>query len=435
VRTQRTSLSHLSACPYCDYLLASVDLPEGQTSRCPRCGAVIDKGVGNALQKSIALSSAGLILFFPAVLLPIMTFSIAGLQSTGNVIDAILGLFANDYFFVGCMVLLVSLVFPFLKLGLLFITSCSLFLRRGNRPVIILFRMYKHLSEWGMVEVYMLGILVSIIKMYQMTRIDYDAGFFCFAALVVLTVWSSAVVDEKLFWDMLGGSVEDPAGMAAGEGQDSKCAVAEGTTAREAGLVRCLDCGKLSVAVAVQKDEVQRCPRCRAILHARKTGSINKTWALVLTAGVLYLPANIYPMMRIEFMGSPDDSTILDGIIYFFNTGEFLIGAIILTASVLVPLFKIVGIIVILVSIQYNLHGWLRHKTKMFRFIEFIGRWSFLDVFVVALLGAMVRFGALTTITADSAAPFFTAVVVSTMFAALAFDPRILWDTGPLQSN
>ena len=134
-------------------------------------------------------------------------------------------------------------------------------------------------------------------------------------------------------------------------------------------------------------------------------------------------------------MGSPDGSTILDGILYFFNTGEFLIGAIILTASVLVPLFKIVGIILILISIQCKWHGWLRHKTTMFRFIEFIGRWSFLDVFVVALLGAMVRFGALTTITADSAAPFFTAVVVSTMFAALAFDPRILWDTGPCQSN
>ncbi len=367
--------------------------------------------------------------------MPLMTFSVAGLQSTGNVIDAILGLFANDYFFVGCMVLLVSLVFPFLKLGLLFITSCSLFLRQAKRPVLTLFRMYKHLSEWGMVEVYMLGILVSIIKMYQMTRIDYDTGFFCFAALVVLTVCSSAVVDERLFWDMLGDSIEDFSVASAGEGQGAKCALVQGKTAREAGLIRCLDCGRLSAAAAVQGDEVQRCPRCRAILHARKAGSISKTWALVLAAGIFYVPANMLPMMRVEFMGSPDESTILGGIIYFFHTGEFLIGAIILTASVLVPLFKIVGIILILISIQCNWHGWLRHKTMMFRFIEFIGRWSFLDVFVVALLGATIRFGALTTITADSAAPFFTAVVVATMFAALAFDPRILWDAGPTQRS
>lgn len=429
------SISHLSACPYCDRLLEDNRLPEDHVSRCPRCGTVIDKSVRNSLQKSFALSLAGLILFIPAVFMPIMTFSLAGMQSTGNVIDAIVGLFASRYFFVGFMVLLVSLVFPFVKLGLLFITSFSLLSRQVLRPVVFLFRLYKRLSEWGMVEVYMLGILVSIIKMHQLARIDYDTGFFCFSALVVLTVWSSAVVDEKLFWDMLDKDAEDSPVKKNEDIKSPEYFVAEGKTAREAGLIRCHDCAKLSVAVALQGGEVQRCPRCRAILHLRKTRSISNTWALVLAAGIFYLPANMLPMMQVDFMGSPDGSTILDGILYFFNTGEFLIGAIILTASVLVPLFKIVGIILILISIQCKWHGWLRHKTTMFRFIEFIGRWSFLDVFVVALLGAMVRFGALTTITADSAAPFFTAVVVSTMFAALAFDPRILWDTGPCQSN
>ena len=111
------------------------------------------------------------------------------------------------------------------------------------------------------------------------------------------------------------------------------------------------------------------------------------------------------------------------------QTGEYFVGGIILTASVLVPLFKIVGIMLILSSIHFHWRGWLKHKAGMFRFVEFIGRWSFLDIFVIALLGAMVRFGSLTTIEADPGAPFFTAVVLSTMFAALAFDPRIMWDT------
>ena len=157
---------------------------------------------------------------------------------------------------------------------------------------------------------------------------------------------------------------------------------------------------------------------------------MNRTWALVLAAGIFYIPANILPMMRVNFMGTPDDSTILDGIIYFFQTGEYLVGGIILIASVLVPLFKIIGIILILLSVHFRWSSWMKHKAVLFRMIEFIGRWSFLDVFVIALLGAMVRFGALTTIEADPAAPFFTAVVVCTMFAALTFDPRIMWDTG-----
>ena len=201
--------SHLSACSYCGCLLEDNELPEDHASRCPRCGTVADRSVRYSLQKSFALSLAGLILFIPAVFMPIMTFSVAGMQGTGNVIDAIVGLFASRYFFVGFMVLLVSLVFPFVKLGLLFITSFSLLLRQASRPIVFLFRLYKRLSEWGMVEVYMLGILVSIIKMHQMARIDYDTGFFCFSALVVLTVWSSAVVDEKLFWNMLEDRTED----------------------------------------------------------------------------------------------------------------------------------------------------------------------------------------------------------------------------------
>jgi paraquat-inducible protein A len=311
-------------------------------------------------------------------------------------------------------------------LGLLFISSVSIACGHVSKNVIGLFRFYNHLSEWGMVEVYMLGILVSIIKMYSMAKIHYDLGFFCFIGLVLLTIWSSTVVDHRRFWILIEQQQkkDDP-----GEAESTDFNPAA-VTAREAGLVRCHDCGKLSIDETVGPDEVLRCPRCRATLHVRKPGSLSRTWALVLAGLILYLPANILPMMRVNFMGTPDDSTILDGIIYFFQHGEYLVGGIILTASVLVPLFKIIGIILILLSIRFHWNGWLKHKSVIFRFIEFIGRWSFLDVFVIALLAAMVRFGALTTIEADPAAPYFTAVVVCTMFAALSFDPRIMWDIG-----
>ena len=104
-------------------------------------------------------------------------------------------------------------------------------------------------------------------------------------------------------------------------------------------------------------------------------------------------------------------------------------------ASVLVPLFKIVGMVIMLLSIRYGWSGWLKHKAKMFRFVEFIGRWSFLDIFVIALLAAMIQFGMLTSIGASPAARYFTAVVITTMFAAIVFDPRILWDTCEITSE
>jgi len=195
-------------------------------------------------------------------------------------------------------------------------------------------------------------------------------------------------------------------------------------TASEAGLVLCHDCHKL-LPVA---DNHRHCPRCGAALHLRKPDAINRTWALVITAALLSFPANILPIMKVDFLGSSDYSTILDGIIYFFQTGSYGIGIIILTASVLVPCFKIIGIFLILLSIHYRWQSWLKHKTLLFRIIEFIGRWSMLDIFVIALLQVLVNFGNITSIETAPAATFFTGVVLSTMFAAITFDPRLLWD-------
>ena len=197
-------------------------------------------------------------------------------------------------------------------------------------------------------------------------------------------------------------------------------------TAREAGFLLCHDCHKLIADEGEKTPE--RCPRCNAAIHLRKPNSLTRTWALVLTSAVLAFPANILPIMKVDFLGTADYSTIMDGIIYFFTEGSYGIGIIILTASVLVPCFKIIGIILILLSIHYKWKTWLRHKTLLFRAIEFIGRWSMLDIFVIALLQVLVNFGNLTSIETAIAATYFTGVVLSTMFAAITFDPRLLWD-------
>lgn len=132
--------------------------------------------------------------------------------------------------------------------------------------------------------------------------------------------------------------------------------------------------------------------------------------------------------MRVDFWGSQEDSTIMDGILYFFHSGEYGIGLIIFIASILVPLFKIVGMTLILLSIRFKWRTWLRHKTLLFRFIQFIGRWSMLDIFVIALMSALVDFGGFTSTQVGPAATYFTAVVICSMFAAITFDPRLLWD-------
>lgn len=417
-------LSGVEACPDCDKLYHDVVLRKRQKLRCHRCGSTLRIYIGDSLDKTLAMSLTGLLLYIPALTLPILSVSVLGLQGTGSVLESIRIMFRTGFPFVGTMIFLVSVLFPLAKLVSLFWVSFSLKRKRYSTNLPRVLRTYQHLSAWGMVEVYMLGILISIIKMHSLGTLEFDLGFFCFSALFVITVSSSVVADKHLFWKLIEGAEQKEINSTPA----TSFGVVSGT-AREAGLARCHDCGKVVRQIETDADVISRCPRCRAVLHSRRPGSISTTWALVLCSVVLFVPANVLPIMRVDFLGSPDNSTIMDGILYFFHDGEYLIGTLILIASILVPLFKVVGITLMLLSVQFRWSGWLKHKAKMFRFVEFIGRWSFLDIFVIAILASMVHFGFLSSIGANPAARYFTAVVILTMFAAISFDPRILWDS------
>lgn len=196
----------------------------------------------------------------------------------------------------------------------------------------------------------------------------------------------------------------------------------------EAGYMLCHDCRMVLDARSTPPNASLSCPRCHADLHFRKHKSITTTWALVVTASILFIPANVLPIMRVEFLGSVEYSTIMDGILFFLHEKEYGIGLIIFVASILVPLFKIIGLAIVLLSIRFKWNRGLRHKTMMYQFIVFVGRWSMLDIFVIALMATIVDFGALSSTLVAPAASYFAAVVVSTMFAATSFDSRLLWD-------
>ena len=200
----------------------------------------------------------------------------------------------------------------------------------------------------------------------------------------------------------------------------------ETVTARQAGLVLCQKCRLLSAEGTPPM--IHRCPRCGAPLHRRKPESLTRTWALLITSLVLLFPANLLPIMTVTYMGEKEPNTILQGVKYFIQSGTYVIAFLIFFASILVPIFKVAGIMLVLLSIQRKWKGWLRHKTFMFRIIRFIGRWSMLDIFVIALMVAIVEFGTLNTIHAAPAATYFAGVVVFTMLAANTFDTRLIWE-------
>jgi paraquat-inducible protein A len=412
--------NHYQACPYCDLLLPAVEPPTGHSVICPRCGAHLRRYIGNGIIKSQALSLTGLLLYFPAIFLPLMTLESFGFSDSANILQSIVNFYQNQYHFVAFMVLLSAVLLPVTLLTLIFTISTSLLLHRSPRWLTPIFRWFLHLEEWAMVEVYLLGILITVIKMGDSSAIEFKGGLLCFGALVFITIALSTTVDEQLFWNRIDQYRRRDSHFPFVQ---EELVPLSGTAAAN-DLILCHVCHLL----APIELEGQPCPRCHSTLHLRKPNGVARTWALVVTAAILLIPANVLPIMQVEFLGVPDRSTIMDGIIYFFQHGSILIGLIIFCASILVPVFKIMGLTILLMTNKPCGHQLLRNKAKMFRFIAFIGRWSMLDIFVIALLTVLVDFGFFSSIHAAPAATYFCMVVVTTMFGAITFDPRTIWD-------
>jgi len=171
------------------------------------------------------------------------------------------------------------------------------------------------------------------------------------------------------------------------------------------------------------------CPRCGTEVHFRKRESIQQTWALIIASIIFYIPANLLPMMHVHTFAGTESDTIMSGVIYFMETGSYLIGAVIFIASIFVPVLKILILIYLLVSVQ---RGWTirkKERQRLYTLTEIIGRWSMVDVYVVSIMIALVHFGDLTEIAAGPGAVFFLLVVIVTMLAAMRFDSRLIWDT------
>ncbi|MBP1127592.1 MULTISPECIES: paraquat-inducible protein A [Pseudomonas] len=194
----------------------------------------------------------------------------------------------------------------------------------------------------------------------------------------------------------------------------------------DAGILVCTECHELNTQEP-DTDE-QTCTRCGALIHPRRPNSLTRTWALLITAAILYIPANLLPIMTVNSLGQGEPSTIMAGVIQLVQHGMFPIAAVVFIASILVPTFKLVGIGLLLFSVQRHQPLSAQQRIVMYRFIEFIGRWSMLDIFVIAILVAVVNFGRLASVEANLGAAAFASVVILTMLAAVTFDPRLIWD-------
>jgi len=193
-------------------------------------------------------------------------------------------------------------------------------------------------------------------------------------------------------------------------------------------MIACKTCGQIHAMPHLAPGTVAKCVRCGSTIRRRTSASLHRTAAFSLAALLLYLPANVFPILHMNLYGTSSENTVWEGAVRLFRDGQWFIAAIVFLASMIIPLFKLLGLFFLVTSVQLNLSRWKLFRTWTFRFIELIGRWAMLDVFVLAILVSLVKLQRLATIMPGKGLLAFTAVVVLTLLASASFDPQLIWD-------
>lgn len=400
----------LIKCHECDLLQRKVALPGGTAAICCQCGAKL-YGVAPDIDRVLAVAIAAAIFFIIANVTPLMGIQMQATKKICTLPGAVVTLWQQGFWSIAILVLLTAIILPAVELGLTVTLFTALKLHKKVPALTFIMRSLRQIEQWVMVEVFMLGLLVTLVKLTHFATIIPGIALWSFAALTVLMAALAAQIDLHAIWELAAPSVYPDRSSPSGN---------SGT------LISCHLCGLVSKSVHTTEELF--CPRCLEPLHFRKNNSISNAWALLLAAYIAYLPANILPIMDTGSLFGTQSDTIMSGVLYLWKSGSWDLALIVFVASIMVPLLKLLVMTFLLISVQRN-HEWSPlQRTRLYRMVELVGKWSMLDIYVVTILAAIVQIGSLATITVGNGAIAFGFVVVLTMFAALQFDPRLIWE-------
>ena len=404
----------LRECPGCGLLQRVPALVAGSSAYCARCPTILRRVSTHRLDHVAALATAALVLLAVMCASALMSVETAGIRHVADLFSGPEELVRQDMAPLALVVIFVTVLAPLARLlGTLYVVVRA-HERRPPRHLRRVFAVSERLRPWSMIEVFVLGVFVAYVKLGDLVQIGLRTGVYALLALTVVLVWLDSALDREAVWGRLDHGDRSDALPCGGS----------------AGVVGCETCGLVSARVSGDA----RCPRCGSALHPRRRYSVQRTWALVIAAAILYVPANYFPVLSVVQLGAGQPSTILGGVEELVRARQYPLALLVFFASIAVPMLKLVGLSIMLAATQLGRAGWLRDRTRLYHIVRFIGRWSMIDIFMESLLGALVTFGAVITIQPGVGALAFCAVVILTMFAAETFDPRLMWDAAGSRS-
>lgn len=406
--TAPTQDAELVLCRHCDLLQHLPQLQEGEQAHCLRCDHQLDVRQLQPILRPVLYAASALFMMLLTNLFPFVSLGVAGNRSEMHFFDTATVLFSEYHQALAILVWLFIQAVPafcmcaviYLKLGMLFKLPARIWVAR------VLFM----LKPWSMVDIFLMGLLISFVKLVANTDISLGLSFWAFCLFCLLHLRTFQVIDRHEMWSKIAPAPKPKVQAVAGQ----------------SGLAQQLKlCACCTAVVAMTESH---CPRCASRVYPRVPASLQKTLALLFAACILYIPANLLPIMRTVSFGNITDSTIISGFLLMWQDGEYPVALVILLASVIIPVLKILVMFWLCYQTQQPRRVKNKLSSKLYLLVDWVGRWSMVDVLVVAILATLVRFDLLMSVFPGVGALVFAAVVVITMLAAICFDPRLLWD-------
>ncbi|XBS71097.1 membrane integrity-associated transporter subunit PqiA [Acerihabitans sp. KWT182] len=394
-------------CPHCDLLVTLPDLRDGQKGVCPRCKSTLMSRWENPRLQPVVFAISALIMLALANLFPFVNMKVSGL---GNQISlpVIPQIMVVDHFsFLAFLFLLFVQAIPALCMASIIVLCLQV--RMSFRARALLAKILFAMRAWGMAEI-LAGVLVSFVKLMAYGDIGVGLSFLPFCLFCALQQRAFQCIDRRWLWDNImpmAPRVSDFNVGASGLSQN----------------IRACPCCTLIVPA-----RQPICPRCHTRGHPRRRHSLQWTMALLITSLLLYVPANILPIMITEGLGNRLNSTIIAGVILLWDDGSYPVALVIFIASIMVPVLKMIALFWLCWDAKGKGKADSERMHTVYDMVEFVGRWSMIDVFVIAVLSGLVRMGQLMSIRPGIGVVLFAMVVILTMVAAHTFDPRLLWD-------
>jgi len=400
-------------CPGCGALQTLAEIEPPVQLSCGRCGATLRQARRRSVLFCATAAATGLALFGLAFLFPTArVWMRGGRLAVSYLVTGPESLRGAGAWELALAVSVTLFAWPLFKFVSVLAMAVSVSLGRTPRPLKAAFAFVTQNAEWAMIDVFLLGALIALFRLQAWMRVTYGPALFALGGAALCSLAIDAALDRAAFWRSVA-LAERPRESAA-----------------DASDIGCESCGLVSRAL-----DGERCPRCERALHTRKRASVGRTWALTLTAALLAIPANVLPVLTITKLGRGGPSTILGGTFELARAGIWGLAVVVFVASVLVPVVKVAGLSLLLVSTARRSSAHLPLRTRAYRLIALIGRWSMVDIFATMTLVAIARFGWLGNVMPEPGAIAFCGVVVLTMLASDAFDPRLMWDAAGMNAR